>query len=112
VLGGLRSRRRTYSFGIWEVLRVTRRSRYIHNFLVELLDEAQAHSHEDNIAMANATIDIGLSGNTDLEQIKDLQEWVNTYAWSATDDTTSTEKKKQEENAEASELENDFKVNS
>ena len=65
---------------ISEDLRVTRSSRYIHNFLVELLDEAQAHSHEDNVSMANAIIDIVLSGRTHQEQAEDLQEWVNTYA--------------------------------
>jgi hypothetical protein len=59
---------------IWEDLRVTRSSRYIHNFLVELLDETQAHSHEDNVAMAKAIIDIGLSGRTHQEQTEDLQE--------------------------------------
>ena len=47
-------------------------SRYIHNFLVELLDEAQAHSHEDNVTMAHAIIDIGLSDRTHHEQTEDI----------------------------------------
>ena len=87
-------------------------SRYIHNFLVELLDEAQAHSNEDNVAMAHAIIDIGLSDRTHHEQAVDLQEWVNNYAWAATDETTSTENKKQEGDAEASELDDDVKTDS
>ena len=70
-----------------------RSSTYIQNFLVELLDEARAHSHEDNVAMANAIIDIGLSGKTHQEQIVDMQVWMNTYAWAATDDSTSNEKR-------------------
>jgi hypothetical protein len=102
----------TTQLGIWEDLRVTRRSTYIYNFLVELLDEAQAHSHEDNIAMANAIIDIGLSGKTHLEQTEDLQVWANTYAWAATDETTGTEDKKQKDDAEASKLDDDSKVDS
>ena len=97
---------------IWEDLRVTRSSRYIHNFLVELLDEAQAHSHEDNVAMANAIIDIGLIGKTHQEQTEDLQEWVNTYAWAATDNTTSNEGTKQDKDADASELDDDSKADS
>jgi hypothetical protein len=60
---------------ILEDLRVTRSSTYIHNFLVELLDETQAHSHEDNVAMANAIIDIELSGRTHQKQTESLQEW-------------------------------------
>jgi hypothetical protein len=91
---------------------VTRSSRYIHNFLVELLDEAQAHSHEDNVAMANAFIDIGLSGRTHQEQTEDLQEWVNTYAWAATDNTTSNEGTKQDDDADASEIDDDSKADS
>ena len=91
---------------------MTRRNTYIHNFLVELLDEAQAHSYEDNIAMANAIIDIGISGRTHQEQTEDLQEWVNTYAWAATDETASTLEKKQEEDEEASEFDDDSKVDS
>ena len=85
-----------------------RNSRYIQNFLVEILDEAGAHSHEDNIAMANAIIEIGLSDKTHHEQTEDLQEWVNTYAWAATDDTTS----KQEAETEESELDDDSKADS
>ena len=85
-----------------------RTSRYIQNFLVEILDEAGAHSHEDNIAMANAIIEIGLSDKTHHEQTEDLQEWVNTYAWAATDDTTS----KQEAETEESELDDDSKADS
>ena len=95
-------------FAIWEDLRVTRTSTYIQNFLVELLDEAGAHSHEDNIAMANAIIEIGLSDKTHHEQTEDLQEWVNTYAWAATDETTS----KQEDETEESELDDDSKADS
>jgi hypothetical protein len=60
--------------------------------------------------MANAIIDIWISGKTHLKQTEDLQEWVNTYAWAATDETTSTEDKKQEGDADASELDDDFKV--
>ena len=55
---------------IWEDLRVMRSSRYIHNFLVELLDEAQAHSHDDNVAMAHAIIEIGLSAMNRLKTYK------------------------------------------
>ena len=95
-------------FAIWEDLRVMRNSRYIQNFLVEILDEAGAHSHEDNIAMANAIIEIGLSDKTHHEQTEDLQEWVNTYAWAATDETTS----KQEDETEESELDDDSKADS
>jgi hypothetical protein len=62
--------------------------------------------------MANAIIDIGLSGKTHLEQTKDLQEWVNNYAWAAMEETTSTEDKKQGEDAEASELDDDSKADS
>jgi hypothetical protein len=91
---------------------VTRSSRYIHNFLVELLDEAQAHSHEDNVAMANAIIDIGLSRRTHQEQTEDLKEWVNTYAWAAMDNTTSNEGTKQDDDADASELDDDSKADS
>ena len=39
---------------IWEDLRVTRSSTYIQHFLVELLDEAGADSHDDNVTMSNA----------------------------------------------------------
>ena len=99
-------------FAIWEDLRVTRSSTYIQHFLVELLDEAGAHSHENNVAMANAIIDIGLSGKTHHEQTEDLQEWVNTYAWAATDDNTSNEEMKQQEEAEESELDDDSKADS
>ena len=99
-------------FGIWEDLRVTRSSTYIQHFLIELLDEAGAHSHEDNVAMTNAIIDIGLSDKTHHEQSEDLQEWVNTYAWAATDDTTSNDERKQQEDAEKSELDDDFKADS
>ena len=49
-----------------------RTSTYIQNFLVELLDEAGAHNHEDNMAMANAIIEIGLSNKTHHEQTEDL----------------------------------------
>jgi hypothetical protein len=59
---------------IWEDLRVTRCSTYIDNFLAELVDKAQAHSHEENVAMANAIIDIWLSGKDHQEQTEDLQE--------------------------------------
>jgi hypothetical protein len=76
------------------------------------LDEAQAHSHEDNVAMAHAIIDIGLSDRTHYEQTQDLQEWVNNYAWAATNETTSDEDKKQEGDAEASELDDDVKADS
>ena len=62
--------------------------------------------------MAHAIIDIGLSDRTHHEQTKDLQEWVNNYAWAATDETTSTEDKKQEGNAEVSELDDDVKADS
>ena len=89
-----------------------RSSRYIHNLLVELLDEAQAHSHEDNVAMAHAIIEIGLSDRSHHEQTEDLHEWVNNYAWAAKDETTITEDEKQEGNAEASELDDDAKANS
>ena len=41
---------------------------------MELLDEEGAHSHEDNVAMANAIIEIGLSDKTHHEQTEDLQE--------------------------------------
>ena len=91
---------------------MTRSSTYIQHFLVELLDEARAHSHEDNVAMANAIIDIGLSGRTHQEQTEDLQEWVNNYAWAATDDTTSNDERKQQEDAEESELNDDSKADS
>ena len=97
---------------IWEDLRVVRSSRYIHNFLVELLDEAQAHSHEDNVAMAHAIIEIGLSDRSHHEQTEDLHEWVNNYAWDATDNNTSTEETKQEGDADASELDDDVKADS
>ena len=95
-----------------EDLRVTRSSTYIQHFLVELLEEAGAHSHEDNIVMANAILDIGLSGRTHQEQTEHLQEWVNNYAWAATDDTTSNDEKKQQEEAEESELDDDSKADS
>jgi hypothetical protein len=62
--------------------------------------------------MANAIIDIGLSGKTHLEQTEDLQEWVNNYAWAATEGTTTTEDKKQENDAEASELDDEYKADS
>ena len=77
-----------------------------------MLDEEGAHSHEDNVAMANAIIEIGLSDKTHHEQTEDLQEWVNIYAWAATDDTTSNDKKKQQEEAEESELDDDSKADS
>ena len=89
-----------------------RNSRYIQNFLVEILDEAGAHSHEDNMAMANAIIEIGLSDKTHRKQTEDLQEWVNTYAWAATDENTSNEEKKHHEEAEESELNDDSKADS
>ena len=79
---------------------------------MELLDEAQAHSNEDNVAMAHAIIDIELSDKTHHEQTEDLQEWVNNYAWAATNETTSTEDKKQEGDAEASELDDDVNADS
>jgi hypothetical protein len=60
------------------------------------------------MAMANAIIEIGLSDKTHHEQTEDLQEWVNTYAWAATDDTTS----KQEAETEESELDDDSKADS
>jgi hypothetical protein len=91
---------------------VTRSSRFIHNFLVELLDETRAHGHKDNLAMAHAIIDIGLSGRIHYEQTEDLQEWVNNYAWAATDNTTSNEGTKQKEDADASDLDDDFKDDS
>ena len=47
--------------------------------------------------MANAIIDIGLSGKTHQEQTEDLQKWVNTYAWAATDETTGNDDKKHKE---------------
>ena len=62
--------------------------------------------------MANAIIEIGLSDKTHHEQTEDLQEWVNTYAWAATDDNTSNEEKKQQEEAEESELDDDSKPDS
>ena len=89
-----------------------RSSRYIHDFLVEMLDEAQARSHEDNVAMAHAKIEIGLSDRSHHEQTEDLHEWVKNYAWAATDETTSTEDKKQEYDADASELDDDVKADS
>ena len=79
---------------------------------MELLDEAQAHRHEVNVAMAHAIIDIGLSDRTHYEQTQDLQEWVNNYAWAATDETTSDEDKKQEGDAEASERDDEVKEDS
>ena len=89
------------------------KEQYTHpKLLSSLLDETRVHSHEDNVAMANAIIDIGLSGRTHQEQTEDLQEWVNTYAWAATDDSTCNEEKKQQENAEESELDDDTKANS
>ena len=60
--------------------------------------------------MANAIIDYGLSGKSHREQTEDLQEWVNTYAWVATDDTTSNDEKKQQEEAEESELDDDSNI--
>ena len=89
-----------------------RTSTYIQNFLVELLDEAGAHSHEDNVAMANAIIEIGLSDMTHHEQTEDRQEWVSTYAWAATDANTSNEERKQQDEAEESELDDDSKADS
>jgi hypothetical protein len=77
---------------------------------VELLDEAQAHSHKDNLAMAHAIMNIGLSDRSHHEQTEDLHEWVNDYAWAATDINTSIEGTKQEENA--SELHDDVKADS
>ena len=62
--------------------------------------------------MADAIIDIGLSGRTHQEQTEDLQEWVNTYAWAATEDTTSNDERKQQEDAEESELYDDSKADS
>jgi hypothetical protein len=97
---------------IWEDLRVMRSSRYIHNFLVELLDEAQAHSHDDNVAMAHAIIEIGLSDRSHYEQTQDLQEWVNSYAWAATDQSTSNDDKAPEGDAEASERDDDVNKDS
>ena len=91
---------------------MTRSSTYIQHFLVELLDKARAHSYEDNVAMANEIVDIGLSGRTHQEQTEDLQEWVNTYAWAATDDSTCNEKKKKQEDSEESELDDDSKADS
>ena len=79
---------------------------------MELPDEAGAHSHENNVAMANAIIEIGLSDKTHHKQTEDLQEWVNTYAWAATDDKTSKEERKQQEEAEESELDDDSKAES
>ena len=57
-------------------------------------------------------IEIGLSDKTHHEQTEDLQEWVNTYAWAATDDNTSNKEKKQPEEAEESELDDDSKADS
>ena len=62
--------------------------------------------------MANAVIEIGLSDKTHHEQTEDLQEWVNTYAWAATDDRTSNDEKKQQEEAEESEVDDDSKADS
>ena len=62
--------------------------------------------------MKNAIIDIGLSGRIHQEQTEDLQEWVNNYAWAATDDTTSNDERKQQEDAEESELDDDSKADS
>ena len=89
-----------------------RSSRCIHNFLVELLDEAQAHSHDDNVAMAHAIIEIGLSDRSHYEQTQDLQEWVNSYAWAATDQSTSNDDKAPEGDAEASERDDDVNKDS
>jgi hypothetical protein len=97
---------------IWEGLRVTRSSRYIHNLLVELVDEAQAHSHEDNVAMAHAIIDIGLSDRSHYEQTEDLHEGVNNYAWAATVNNTGIEGTNQEDDVDASELDDDVKADS
>ena len=47
--------------------------------------------------MAYAIIYIGLSGKTHHEQTENLQEWVNTYAWAAMEDTTSNEERKHQE---------------
>ena len=55
-----------------------------------------------------AQVEIGLSDKTHHEQTEDLQEWVNTYAWAATDETTS----KQEDETEESELDDDSKADS
>ena len=60
------------------------------------------------MAMANAIIEIGLSDKTHHEQTEDLQEWVNNYAWAATDETTS----KQQDEKEESELDDDSKADS
>ena len=60
------------------------------------------------MAMANAIIEIGLSDKTHHEQTEDLQEWVNTYAWAASDETTS----KQQDETEESELDDDSKADS
>ena len=62
--------------------------------------------------MANAIIDIGLSGRTHHVQTENLQEWVNNYAWAATDDTTSNNERKQQEDAKESELDDDSKADS
>ena len=60
--------------------------------------------------MANAIIDIGLTGKTHHEQTEDLQEWVNTYAWAASEDCTSNDDKQQQEQTEESELDDDSKA--
>jgi hypothetical protein len=91
---------------------VTRSSKYIHNFLVNLVDEAQAHSHKDNVAMAKEIIDIGLSGRTHQEQNKNLQQWINNYAWAAADNTASVEGTKQEMDADAKNFDDDVKADS
>jgi uncharacterized protein YjcR len=61
--------------------------------------------------MANTIVDIELSGKTHLKT-EDLHAWVNTYAWTATDETTGAEDKKQEGDTEASELDDDFEADS
>jgi hypothetical protein len=92
---------------------VTRRSTYIHNFLVKLLDKTRAHIHADNMTMATVIIEIWLGGKPHYEQTADPLEWVNTYAWAATtDDPTSNDAKTQEKNAEETENDDDFKEDS
>jgi hypothetical protein len=62
--------------------------------------------------MAHAIIEIGLSNRSHYKQTQDLQEWVNSYAWAATDQSTSDENKEPEGDAEASERDDDVNKDS
>jgi len=62
--------------------------------------------------MAHAIIEIGLSDRSHYEQTQDLQEWVNSYAWAATDESTTHEDKYREGGAEASERDDEVKKDS